>query len=285
MNTANELLNFSAGEEGMLKNSIKELKDLGCNVVVCSGKVSDEALDYSNRLNILVVQITSKFELQRLCRATSSSPLPLYVKPQIEQLGHCKHVYVKEIGDSNVVLFSQESEESAVSTLIIRGSSTSILDDIERAVDDGINCYKSLTFNPKLLPGAGAIEMALCVELEKLSSEAVGYQKLTLSKFCEALKNLVRTIAQNNGMKSNEVVSKLHAAHLGGDSTAGLDVETSTEICEVVEKGILEPLYGKKRCFQLVLDAVSTILSIDHIIVARPAGGPVPKQNPGWDQD
>ena len=37
-----------------------------------------------------------------------------------------------------------EKEESAVSTIIVRGSTDNIMDDIERAVDDGINTFRTI---------------------------------------------------------------------------------------------------------------------------------------------
>ena len=39
------------------------------------------------------------------------------------------------------------------------------MDDIERTVDDGINTYKSLTKEPRFVPGAGATEIELAKQL------------------------------------------------------------------------------------------------------------------------
>ena len=38
-----------------------------------------------------------------------------------------------------------EKEESAVATIVIRGASDNIMDDVERAIDDGVNTFKALT--------------------------------------------------------------------------------------------------------------------------------------------
>jgi len=41
-----------------------------------------------------------------------------------------------------VTVVKNEEGGNLVSTLVLRGSTDSILDDLERAVDDGVNTYK-----------------------------------------------------------------------------------------------------------------------------------------------
>lgn len=64
--------------------------------------------------------------------------------------GKCDTVQVKEIGDENVVVFDVKADKGNVATIIIRGSSQSRIDDVERAIDDAVNTYKALTKNAKV---------------------------------------------------------------------------------------------------------------------------------------
>ncbi len=58
-----------------------------------------------------------------------------------------------------------EKEDSRIATLVIRGSTNNIMDDVERAVDDAVNTYKSLTKDQRFLPGGGATEIELAKQL------------------------------------------------------------------------------------------------------------------------
>jgi len=43
-----------------------------------------------------------------------------------------------------LLLMITESENSPIATIVIRGATDNIMDDIERAIDDGVNAYKVL---------------------------------------------------------------------------------------------------------------------------------------------
>ena len=51
-------------------------------------------------------------------------------------------VRVDELGDTSVVIFKMEATESKISTIVVRGATENYMDDIERAIDDGVNTYK-----------------------------------------------------------------------------------------------------------------------------------------------
>lgn len=283
--TAEELMNFSKGEEDQMDKHIKALADAGCDVVVTGGKVGELALHYCNKYNLLIVRVMSKFDLRRLARSVSATVLPKITVPTAEEMGYCDHVYVDEIGETSVVIFKQDKEETIVSTIVIRGSSENIMDDMERAIDDGVNTFKAMTRDSRLVAGAGATEIELAKRITTFGESAPGLEQYGIKKFAQALEVLPQAIAENTGAKSREVLSKLYARHQKGEQNIGVNIEEVGTVMDAVENNILD-LYSKLLwIFKFATSAACTVLSVDQIIMAKPAGGPKARENKDWDED
>jgi len=56
-----------------------------------------------------------------------------------------------------------------MATIVLRGSTISLLDDVERAIDDGINTVKTLTKDCRMVAGGGATEIYLADQITKFS--------------------------------------------------------------------------------------------------------------------
>lgn len=143
--SADELTKFSRGEESLLEQQIKAIADSGATVVVAGGKFGDMALHYCNKYDLMAVRLMSKFELRRLSKAVNGTVLPRLTPPTAEELGFCDAVVTEELGDTSVVAFRNQAKESRVATIVIRGATDNFMDDIERAIDDGVNTFKGAT--------------------------------------------------------------------------------------------------------------------------------------------
>jgi len=285
--TAEELQTFSRGEETQLEKQIKELADAGVDVVVAGGKFGDLALHYVNKYNMMAVRLMSKWDVRRLARATGATALPKMTPPTSEELGMADSVYVDELGDTEIVVFKVGDKESRVSTIVIRGATDNYMDDIERAVDDGVNVFKGLCKDGHLTPGGGATEIELARQVSQWAETHPGLEQYSINKFAEALEIIPRVLAENSGVKPKEVISKLYAAHSEGNKNMGFDIDgESADIKDCAESNILDLMIAKKWALKYATNAAATVLRVDQIIMAKRAGGPKPRDTSGgMDQD
>lgn len=142
MKSAKELMNYTKSEEEHAEKVIRSIAETGVNLVIVGGSISDICLHYAEKFKLMVVKIQSKFELKRLCKCLSAVALARLGAPTEEEMGTCDEVYVTEIGSQKVTLFKRDSEDCRLATMVLRGSTMNLMDDIERAVDDAVHTFR-----------------------------------------------------------------------------------------------------------------------------------------------
>ena len=302
LKSAKEMLDFTKGEENQLEGIIKELHDSGMRVVVAGSTIGELALHYLNRFGFLVIKVLSKFELRRLCRVVGATPLARLGAPMPDEMGTVDVVETLEIGGDRVTVFRQENETTRTATLVLRGATQNHLDDVERAVDDGVSVVKAITRDPHLVPGAGATEMQLIERLTAFGERTPGLSQYAIKAYGQAFEVIPRTLAESGGLDATEVLATLYDAHSkafaaytkngrahdDADWALGIDIDNTdgSGTLDAEEEAILDLRVSKEWAIKLATEATRTILSVDQIIVSKQAGGPVPKSsNPNWDED
>lgn len=270
---AEQLEGYARSEEAKVEEIIKAVAESGATVVVSGQSVGEMALHFCERYKLMVLKIASKFELRRFCRTTGAVSLVKFQQPMPDELGFADSISVQEIGGTKVVVVKNETGGNLVSSVVLRGSTDSILDDVERAVDDGVNTYKALCKDARLVPGGGATEIELAIRLKDFGRKETGLDQYAIDKFAESLEVIPRTLAENAGLDVTESVSSLYAAHAGGQRKAGVDV-VSGGVRDLTTDHVWDLFLTKYWAIKLAADAVWTVLRVDQIIMSKIAGGP-----------
>jgi T-complex protein 1 subunit theta len=284
INSANQLENYAKTEEAKIEELIKAVASSGASVVVSGGTIGEMALHFCERYKLMVIKISSKFELRRFCRTTGAVALVKLGQPSADELGYADSISVDEIGGTRVTVVKNEESGNLVSTVVIRGSTDSVLDDVERAVDDGVNSYKAMCRDSRIVPGAGATEIELARRLRDYGAKETGLDQYAIEKFAESLEVVPRILAENGGLNSTDTISSLYAAHVAGNLKAGVDVEQGG-IKDMTTEDVWDLLTTKYWALKLATDAACTVLRVDQIIMAKQAGGPKGRPADGGDED
>ncbi|RAL44559.1 hypothetical protein DM860_003318 [Cuscuta australis] len=284
IHNADQLENYAKTEESKVEELIKAVADSGAKVIVSGGAIGEMALHFCERYKLMVLKISSKFELRRFCRTTGAVGLLKLSQPNADDLGYVDSVSVEEIGGIRVTIVKNEEGGNSVSTVVLRGSTDSILDDLERAVDDGVNTYKAMCRDSRIVPGAAATEIELARRLKEFSFKETGLDQYAIAKFAESFEMVPKTLAENAGLNAMEIISSLYAEHASGNTKVGISLEEGA--CKDVTALNIWDLYITKFfALKYAADAVCTVLRVDQIIMAKPAGGPRRGAQPGGGMD
>lgn len=297
---AKELTEYSRSEENKLGQLIQAVADSGAKVVVAGAAIGEMAMHFIEKHGLMAIRIPSKFDLRRFCRALGATALASLGAPRADELGYAGLLEVREIGGTNVTVLSQGEDATdatadggvtaagvsggAVATVVLRASTSNLLDDVERAVDDGVNAYKALCRDSRSVPAGGALEIECARLLKAYGAKQAGLDQYAITQFANALEIVPRTIAENSGLNATDVVAALTAAHAEGNSTAGLDVNTG-EPRDLSQDDITDLRSAKWWALRLAADAAVTVLKVDQIIMAKQAGGPKPRAPNPMDDD
>lgn len=206
-----------------MERVIKDIVDSGVKAVIVGGSISDMAIHYLDRYGILVFRVMSKFEIKRIAKAVGATLLVRLGAPTAEEMGYADKIYADEIGSTKCIIITREGDENKLSTVLIRGSTQNMLDNIEKVVEDGVNLFKALTKSNTFVAGAGAIEMHLSNQLKTFSKTITGLDQYAVAKFGESFEVVPRTLADNSGLPTNEVLANLHAKN-SIDERMGVDL-------------------------------------------------------------
>lgn len=220
------------------------------------------------------------------------------------------------MGGRKVTVFDQLlDEDTSVATIVVRASTENLMNDVERALDDGIHSVRTLCLDPRLLPGAGAVELELTKLLRRYADEEQSLDQYAIRKFADAFDVVPRTLAENSGADPTNTMHNLHLAHKGayvfpfhyicyvlsihyqfilnygllhvvaadGTASMGFDILECKPL-DALETGIYDLYATKVNALRLAVDAALTVLRVDQIVMSKPAGGPKPKAGGPMDE-
>ncbi|KAJ8619556.1 hypothetical protein MRB53_028085 [Persea americana] len=242
---------------------IKAGADSGAKVIVSGAAVGEMALHFCERYKLMVLKISSMFELRRFSRTTGAVALLKLSQPNPDELGYADSISVEEIGGVWVTIVKNEEGGNTVAIVALRGSTDSILDDLERAVDDGVNTYQAMCRDSRIIPGAAATEIELARQLKEFSFKETGLDQYAIAKFAESFEMVPKTLADNAGLNAMEIISSLYAEHAAGNTKVGIDLQEG--VCKDVSTTNVWDLYVTKFfALKYAADAACTVLRVDQ---------------------
>lgn len=258
---------FLSEEEGLLKAMVEKVIESGANVVVCQKGIDDVAQHYLAKKGILAVRRIKKSDVERLYKATGATIVSKIHMLSKADLGKAKLVEQRKIGDDKMV-FVEGTPNSSVVTLLIRGGTQHVVDEVDRVVNDALCVVRDVIKHPKINYGGGAIETEVAIQLRKLASNLEGREQYAVNSFADAVESIPATLAENGGLDPIDIMVDLRSAHSEGKVTFGLDVEKG-KVGDMKKARVVEPTLVKKQVIASAAEAAQMILKIDDVISSK----------------
>ncbi|AEK73075.1 chaperonin beta subunit [Thermococcus sp. 4557] len=261
-----QLQAFLEQEEKMLREMVDKIKEVGANVVFVQKGIDDLAQHYLAKYGILAVRRVKKSDMEKLAKATGAKIVTNVRDLTAEDLGEAELVEQRKVAGENMIFVEGCKNPKAV-TILIRGGTEHVVDEVERALEDAVKVVKDIVEDGKILAAGGAPEIELSIRLDEFAKEVGGKEQLAIENFAEALKVIPRTLAENAGLDPIEILVKVIAAHKEKGPTIGVDVFEG-EPADMMEKGVIAPVRVTKQAIKSASEAAIMILRIDDVIAA-----------------
>ncbi|ELZ01644.1 thermosome [Natrialba chahannaoensis JCM 10990] len=257
-----QLQQFLDREEEQLKEKVQQIADLDADVVFCQKGIDDLAQHYLAKEGILAVRRAKKSDLEFLSEVVNAAIVSDLGSASAADLGHGD-----VLRDEEDELFYVEGEDAHGVTLLLRGSTDHVVDELERGVNDALDVVAQTVSDGRALAGGGAIEVELASRLRDYADSVSGREQLAVEAFADSLELVPRVLAENAGLDSIDTLVDLRAAHDDGDVEAGLNVFTG-DIEDTYDAGVVEPAHAKEQAVTSAAEAANLVLKIDDIISA-----------------
>ncbi|CAI5512153.1 unnamed protein product [Closterium sp. Naga37s-1] len=279
-------------EEEYIAGLCRHIAAFKPDLVITEKGLSDLAAHYLSKAGIAAIRRLRKTDNNRIARAVGATIVNRVEELQESDVGTGAGLFeVRKIGDE-FFAFLVECKEPKACTVLLRGASKDILNEMERNLQDAMGVARNVVVDPRLVPGGGAVEMTVSAALKDKASTVAGIEQWPYRAVASAFEVIPRTLAQNCGVSVIRTVTALQAKHAQGANTSiGIDGDTGA-LTDMKELGVWEPYGVKVQTVKTAIEAACMLLRIDDIVsglkkkqAGGAPGGGKPQMDTGDDVD
>jgi len=283
-----ELEKIRQEEMDITKKKIAKIVAAGANALFTTKGIDDMAMKYLIEAGILAVRRVDKKDMRRIAKCTGGQVILTMATIDGDEafdpknLGQADEVCEQRVGD-NEFIFIKGAAQSKSATILLRGANLFMLEEADRSVHDALCAVARTLESNAVVPGGGAVEVALSLHLEDFARTYDSYEQWAISEFAEALVTIPKTLANNAALDAIDLLAMLrvrhHASQTKDDAKSkdykwyGLDLMNNTTR-NSIEAGVVEPMVSKLKSLKFATEAAITILRIDDLVKIAPEQGP-----------
>ena len=253
-------------EEDYIRNLCTNIIAFNPDVVITEKGLSDLAQHFFVKAGISAIRRIRKTDANRIARATGATIVSRTEEICEEDIGTGAGLFeVRKIG-SEYFTYIEQCREPKACTIVLRGASKDVLMEMERNLQDAMLVARNVFLNPRLLPGGGAVDMAISTALRAKSMTISGVDRLVYATIADALEVIPRTLAENCGGDTIRLITKLRAQHFG-DKNHSLGINGVTgKLEDMTKAGVWDTFEVKVQSLKTAIESSCMLLRIDDIV-------------------
>jgi len=256
---------FLEQEERSLREMVERIKQSGATVLFCQKGIDDLAQHFLAKAGIFAARRVKKSDMEKLSQATAANIVGNWKELVSQDLGFAGIVKEETIANEEMI-FVEHCKNPKAMTLLVHGGTDHVAEEIKRAVTDALGDLAAALADGKVVAGAGAVETELSLTLKRYASTLSGREQLAVHAFAEAMEIIPQTLAENAGLDSINILTKLKLDHEQQKKWFGVNVFTG-ETMDAWQAGVIEPLKIKTQALSSATEVAEMILRIDDVIM------------------
>jgi len=267
---------FLDKETSMLKEMVEKISSSGATVIFCQKGIGDMSQHFLAKKGIMAARRVKQSDMEKLARATGGKVITKLDDLNSEDLGEAGLVEERKVGDDKMI-FVEKCKEPRSVAILIRAGLERMVDEADRAMNDALSVVADVVEDNKIVAGGGATESEIAKVLRDYATKVGGREQLAIEAFANSLEIVPKTLAENAGLESIDILVGLRSAHEKKNGhLMGVDVFKG-KIVNSYENGVVEPLKVKEQAMKSAAEVASMILRIDDVIAStKPREGAPP---------
>lgn len=260
-------------EKKYIVDLLKPIVKSGCNVLliqksILRDAVNEQSLTLLAKKKIMVIKDVERSDVEFIASTLGCTPVADSDGFTSDKLGHAELAEEVNTMGGNCVKITGVKNQGKTVSVLVRGSNRLLIDEAHRSVHDALCVVRSLVKLKYLIPGGGAPETEVSIQLAKYANTVGGTVGYCVKEFARALEVVPYTLAENAGLNPIKIVTELRNRHVNGEKFAGINVRKGG-ITDIREEKVLQPLLVSHSAMNLASECVRMILKIDDIVAVR----------------
>ncbi|PPR05982.1 hypothetical protein CVT24_004619, partial [Panaeolus cyanescens] len=254
-------------EEEQVKGLCMKLLEFKPDLIITEKGISDLAQHVFETNGVSAIRRVRKSDNNRIALAVGATIVNRVEDLRDADVGtQCGLFHIEKIGDEYFTFLTECTTPKAC-TILLRGPSKDILNEIDRNLADAMSVARNVVFDPTLAPGGGATEMAISVGLHQKARSIVGVEGWPYRAVADAMEVIPRTLIQNAGGNAIRVLTELRAKHASGENSWGVDGNTGKPV-DMKTYGLYESASVKIQTLKTAIEAARMLLRVDDVVQA-----------------